>query len=64
MQWNNWGNPSNETTAFFGEYHNRGAGAATTHRVSWSHQLTPAEAATITKETVLGKLDEYSPIPR
>ena len=52
--WNNWGNPFNEATAFYGEYRNRGAGATTTHRVGWSHQLTPAESATITKEAVLG----------
>lgn len=52
--WNNWGDPSNETTAFYGEYRNRGAGAATGQRLKWSHQLTPAEAATITKEAVLG----------
>ena len=52
--WNIWGNPSHEATAFYGEYRNRGAGATTEHRVGWSHQLTPVEAATITKEVVLG----------
>ncbi|MFA5210700.1 MAG: pectinesterase family protein [Proteiniphilum sp.] len=52
--WNNWGNPSNEATACYGEYRNRGAGASTEHRVGWSHQLTLVEAANITKEVVLG----------
>ncbi|HOO94720.1 MAG TPA: pectinesterase family protein [Proteiniphilum sp.] len=52
--WNNWGNPSNESTAFYGEFNNRGVGADTTQRVGWSHQLTRDDAAIVTKEGVLG----------
>lgn len=46
--WNNWGNPANEKTAFYAEYNNRGAGAATGKRVGWSRQLTEKEAAEYT----------------
>lgn len=54
LGWNNWGNPSNEATAYYGEYYNRGVGAATAQRVGWSHQLAREEAVTITKDVVLG----------
>jgi len=41
--WSNWGKESNEKTAYYAEYRNKGAGANTGQRVSWSHQLTDAE---------------------
>lgn len=43
--WDNWGKPSNETTAQFREYKNTGAGAVVDNRVKWSRQLTPDEMA-------------------
>jgi pectinesterase len=42
--WNNWGNPANESTAFYAESNSKGNGASPTTRVPWSHQLTPAQA--------------------
>ncbi|MDP9049466.1 MAG: pectinesterase family protein [Acidobacteriota bacterium] len=43
--WNNWGNPANESTAWYAESNSNGPGASPSTRVPWSHQLTPAEAA-------------------
>lgn len=37
--WDNWGKQTNEKTAFYAEYLNKGAGANTNDRVAWSHQL-------------------------
>ena len=39
-------------TAFYAEYHNTGAGAATGQRVAWSHQLTDEEAAEYTMDKI------------
>jgi len=42
--WNNWNNATNEKTAYYAESGSTGPGANPSARVSWSHQLTPAEA--------------------
>lgn len=42
--WHNWGKVENELTAYYAEYNNKGAGAATDKRVAWSHILTTKEA--------------------
>jgi len=42
--WSNWNNTSNYLTAYFAEYNSTGAGANPSARVSWSHQLTAAQA--------------------
>ncbi len=42
--WHNWGSEDKEKTAYYAEYGNRGAGAATVDRVGWSHQLSSGEA--------------------
>ncbi|MFA4047085.1 pectin esterase [Prevotella sp. PCHR] len=46
--WHNWGKTSNEQTARYMEYNNRGEGAGTAQRAPWSRQLTKKEAAKIT----------------
>lgn len=46
--WHNWGKESNEKTAFYAEYQNKGVGAVTSKRVSWSHQLTDEDAKNYT----------------
>ncbi|MGB3066051.1 pectinesterase family protein [Sphingobacterium thalpophilum] len=51
--WHNWGNPENEKTVYYAEYKSSGEGAHINSRVSWSHQLTDAEAERYTKEKVL-----------
>ncbi|HEU5079113.1 MAG TPA: pectinesterase family protein [Opitutaceae bacterium] len=52
--WNNWNKPNAEKTAFFAEFENRGPGASRDKRAAWSKLLTPAEAAELTPERVLG----------
>ena len=42
--WNNWGNPANESTAYYAESSDTGPGASPSTRVPWSHQLTAVEA--------------------
>ncbi|MBA2391858.1 MAG: hypothetical protein H0V70_03845, partial [Ktedonobacteraceae bacterium] len=42
--WANWDNTTNYKTAYFAEYNSSGAGANPSARVSWSHQLTAAQA--------------------
>lgn len=37
--WNNWSNPANESTVFYAEYQNTGAGAVIDGRAKWSQQL-------------------------
>jgi pectinesterase len=41
--WNNWGNPANESTAYYAESGDTGPGASPSTRVPWSHQLPTAE---------------------
>ncbi|MBN9295428.1 MAG: pectin esterase [Filimonas sp.] len=50
--WHNWGNKDNEATAYYAEYKNTGAGAATDKRVTWSHQLTAKEAKLYTQDKI------------
>lgn len=59
--WNNWGNPANEQTAFYGEYRNSGPGAQTASRVKWSRQLTDNEAANYTLANIFN--NEGSALP-
>ncbi|EEC71149.1 hypothetical protein OsI_02978 [Oryza sativa Indica Group] len=54
--WDDWGDPSNQRTAFYGQYQCYGDGSKTDGRVAWSHDLTQAEAAPfITKAWVDGQ---------
>lgn len=52
--WHNWRDPEKEKTAFFAEYNNSGKGALKKNRVSWSNQLTSAQAQKYTPENILG----------
>ncbi|NTS40376.1 pectinesterase [Flavisolibacter sp. BT320] len=54
--WNNWGNPENEKTVFYAEYQNRGEGAGTKDRASWSKQLTVKEAKDYTLENIFSNV--------
>lgn len=62
--WNNWRNPENEKTARFSEYKSTGPGANPDARVSWSRQLTDAEAAAYTVRNILGSTDGWNPSSR
>jgi pectinesterase len=55
--WANWNKTENYKTTRYAEYHNYGPGAATHSRVTWSRQLTDAEADTITIQKVLAGWD-------
>lgn len=59
--WYNWSNPTNEKTARYQEYNNRGEGAAPKKRVAWSRQLTKKEAAQVTIENVFKRNDGWMP---
>jgi pectinesterase len=58
--WNNWKNPSNETTARYAEYKSSGPGATMDKRVKWIKQLTDEEAATFTIKHILGEWQPYA----
>lgn len=58
--WHHW-QKEREQTARYLEYNNRGAGASTKQRVSWSHQLSKAEAAKITLQKVFAHNDNWNP---
>jgi pectinesterase len=52
--WHNWNKPEAEQTTFYAEYNSYGPGANPASRVSWSHNLSPDQAAAYTPEGVLG----------
>ncbi|WP_347330544.1 pectinesterase family protein [Marinimicrobium locisalis] len=52
--WHNWSNPEAERQSFYAEHNSLGPGAASTERVSWSHQLTEADAERYSLKTILG----------
>lgn len=53
--WNDWDNAANQSTAYFAEYNSTGAGAKPSTRVSWSHQLTSAQAAQFSLDSFLNQ---------
>ena len=57
--WHNWSKPEAEETTFYAEYASSGPGAASSEeRVSWSKQLSMAEAERYTKENIFGGEEE------
>jgi pectin methylesterase-like acyl-CoA thioesterase len=58
--WHQW-RPEAVKTARYMEYNNRGEGAATAGRVTWSRQLTKKEAQQITLERVFSINDNWNP---
>ena len=52
--WANWNTTDNYKTARYAEFEDKGPGAETASRVSWSRQLSPAEAADIIPRRVFG----------
>jgi pectinesterase len=52
--WVNWHDTESYKTARYAEYASTGPGASPNMRVSWSHQLTTAQAAAITLSAVFG----------
>jgi pectinesterase len=59
--WNNWNSTANEATAYYAESNSTGPGANPSTRVSWSHQLTPAEARPYLPANFLRGTDRWNP---
>jgi pectinesterase len=59
--WDNWNDPRNEATAWYGEIGSTGPGAKAADRVKWSRQLTPAEAAPFMPGAFLRGNDGWNP---
>ena len=58
--WHSWSTaPRNIQTTYYAEYRSTGAGAATTARVGWSHQLTEKEAARFAPAAFLAGDDHW-----
>jgi pectinesterase len=60
--WHNWRKPEAEKTTFYAEYNSFGPGAAPQKRVSWSHQLSKAEARSYTTDQILKGTDGWNPL--
>ena len=58
--WHHW-QKEREQTARYMEYNNRGEGANTSQRVSWSRQLTKKEAQQITPARIFSQKSEWLP---
>ena len=59
--WQNWNLPAREKTARYAEFNSTGPGANPKARVSWSRQLTRAQAKGISAKKVLSGVDGWSP---
>ena len=63
--WHNWDKPDREKTSRYAEFKSTGPGAQKEARVSWSRQLSAAEARTVIAEKVLRGVDGWNPaLPR
>lgn len=52
--WHNWSRPEAEPTVYYAEFNSTGAGASSSERVEWSHQLTTTESGKYTTENIFG----------
>ena len=59
--WQNWNDAKNEATAWYGEFGSTGAGARTSERASWAHQLTAQQAAAFMPDVFLRGNDGWNP---
>lgn len=60
--WHNWGDPTREATAWFGEWGSHGPGARPLEREPWSRQLTAAEVAELEPARFLAGADDWRPL--
>ncbi|XP_074579548.1 putative pectinesterase 11 [Curcuma longa] len=61
--WNDWNNPSNQMTAYYGEYNSWGPGSNTRGRVEWSHQFSLDEASQYMNQSWIDGRDWLRPTP-
>src|SRR6185312_1290878 len=59
--WSNWNNTENYKTVFYGERNSLGNGANKNQRVSWSHQLTEAQAEKYDAKNIFSGLKNWDP---
>ncbi len=59
--WNSWGNTPGQPLAYYAEYESTGPGANPKARISWSHQLTAAQAARYMPKVFLAGQDHWNP---
>jgi pectinesterase len=59
--WHNWDKPAREKSSRYAEFKSTGPGAQKEARVSWSRQLSVAEARSLTAEKVLRGVDGWNP---
>lgn len=64
--WNPWKGdamfPDKEKTAYYAEFGNKGPGAVSKERVSWSHQLNAKDIKSYTLKNILGGADNWNPL--
>lgn len=59
--WSNWQNTDNYKTVFYAERNSSGEGANKNQRVSWSHQLTEAQAETYNVKNIFFGIKDWKP---
>jgi pectinesterase len=59
--WNAWGNTPGQPQAYYAEFESTGPGANPKARISWSHQLTAAQATRYMPRIFLAGLDHWNP---
>ena len=59
--WNAWGRTNETPQAYYAEYQSTGPGANPSGRVSWSHQLTAAQAGWYLPKVFLAGADGWNP---
>jgi pectinesterase len=59
--WDNWRDPNNEATAYFAEAGSTGPGGKPEGRATWSHRLSPLEAADFRPDAFLRGSDGWNP---
>ncbi|KAL2477145.1 putative pectinesterase 11 [Forsythia ovata] len=61
--WNDWGDPNEQSTVYYGEYKCYGPGANREKRVKWSHGLSNEEASPFLNKSMIGGRGWLRPAP-
>ncbi|MGN6804110.1 MAG: pectinesterase family protein [Ginsengibacter sp.] len=60
--WSNWNGTDSYKTVFYAERNSCGAGADTTERISWSHQLTKEQAEKYSIQNIFSGYKNWDPL--